>query len=285
METLILERPVLERLRLEDLRAYRLEKAYKAGFIEPGWTYEDYLRNAVRNYRWECVPIWGIKGSFKSNRLMWSLYQIYQDWSLVHEHIIMEPEEFVELLNTKGRIPAVGWDDIGAWLDSQLYFEDRQLYAQIKRNWKLTRTKMSVFLCTIPIKTDLPTFILDDMTSELFCSPRMMTTYDRWIWEKDERNPRKVVKRAICIHENKPFNIHEVPTEEFKKYWKRRLRLANIGRDRLVKALRKAFRDAPVQLEDEPVKPIEGFTPEEAKIIRRYLSQIGRRGGSIPRRR
>ena len=44
MEALVLsEKPILERLRLEDLRAYRLEKAYKAGFIEPGWTYEDYV--------------------------------------------------------------------------------------------------------------------------------------------------------------------------------------------------------------------------------------------------
>jgi len=103
-------------------------KARKKGFYFPGWMIEDYLRFAPNRYKWECFPIWGIKGSYKSNRLMKWLYTIYGDWKLVHKYLIIQPLEFTELLKEKGRIPMIGWDDIGGWFDSQMYFENRTIH-------------------------------------------------------------------------------------------------------------------------------------------------------------
>jgi hypothetical protein len=113
--------------------------AWKAGFYEPGWKIIDYLRFAIDNYGWENFPIWGIKGSKKSNRLMRLLYDIYGDWDLVHKYMVMQPLEFTTLLKEslnnpekQTRIPLIGWDDMSAWFDSQLYFENRSLYTKTK---------------------------------------------------------------------------------------------------------------------------------------------------------
>jgi len=250
MQKIKVVRPTAEEIEKLELSP-RLETYYKAGFWKPGWELTDYLRFAALNMRWECIPIWGIKGSFKSNRLLALLYSIYQDWEKVHEHIVMTPEEFASLLKTEGRIPAIGWDDIGAWLDAQLYFENRSLYTRIKRAWKLMRTKLSVFLCTSPLKTDLPTFILEDMTSEVFCSPEMTLTYDRWTWQKDLKEPRKVVKRPVNICLFKPFDVYEVPTREFKRYWDRRLALSDIGREQMINIMEEAFAEPEEETDEE----------------------------------
>jgi len=241
-----------------------MQKAKKKGFYEPGWSLEDYVRNAPIMYRWECFPIWGIKGSYKSNRLMWLLFLVYGNWKLVHKYMVMQPLEFTELLKEKGRIPMIGWDDIAAWFDSQLYFENRSLYTRIKRCWTLMRTSLNVFAATIPRKDELPGFILRDINAEMFCSPAMTYDYDRWTWRKHYKDPQKVVKKPISICENKTFNIYDVPTEEFEIYWERRMVLANIAKSDMVSILEEAFEDPP-----EP-------TPEELSEEARILSLAGK---------
>lgn len=228
-----------------------MRKAKKKGFYEPGWSLEDYVRNAPIGYKWENFPIWGIKGSYKSNRLMWLLYVVYGDWKLVHKYMVMQPLEFTDLLKEPGRIPMIGWDDIGAWFDSQLYFENRGLYTKIKRSWTLMRTALNVFASTIPRKDDLPGFILKDINAEMFCSPAMTYDYDRWTWRKHYNDPGKVVKKPISICEDKTFNIYDVPTEEFEIYWKRRMTLASIAKSDLVSVLEEAFGDTPEPTQEE----------------------------------
>jgi hypothetical protein len=235
--------------------------AWKAGFYEPGWGIEDYLRFSIDNYGWENFPIWGIKGSKKSNRLMHLLYSIYGDWKLVHKYLVMQPLEFTALLKEamnnpekQTRIPMIGWDDIGAWFDSQLYFENRSLYTNIKRCWTLMRTKLNVFASTIPLKTELPGFVLRDINAECFCSPKMTLTYDRWTWRKNYFDPMKVVKRPINVLNFEPFNYLDVPTPEFKIYWSRRMKLADTATSDLVSVLEEAFSDAPNDEEIEKAK-------------------------------
>ena len=235
-------------LTMDDLPA-RLQQYRNAGFFEPGWDVEDYMRFACENYGWENFPIWGIKGSKKSNRLMWYLYSVYQDWDLVHKYMVMQPLELTRLLKDKGRIPMIGWDDIAAWFDSQLYFENRTLYTKVKRCWTLMRTKLNVFACTLPRKDELARFILNDITGELFCSPKLFYTYDRWTWEKNLKDPTRVRKVPVAICRNKPFNMLDVPTSEFKIYWKRRMGLADIAANELVAVLEEAFDDTPENLE------------------------------------
>lgn len=239
--------PETSKITLEEVASYKLQEEYELGFFEPGWDLEEYIQAAVDKMGWECIPIWGIKGSKKSNRLMSILYKVYGDWEEVHRHIVITPMDFLNLINDESadRIPAIGWDDITAYLDAQLYFEDRDLYIQIKRSWALTRTKMSVFLYTLPVKTDVCGFIQRDITSEIFCSPRQTINYDRWAWKMDPSDPLKVTKRAINVHNKRGFDMYEVPTEEFQRYWKRRLELAKIGREVMTKAFNKAFQEAP----------------------------------------
>lgn len=225
-------------------------EAKKRGFYQPGWTIEDYLRSAPTKYRWECFPIWGIKGSYKSNRLMKWLYTIYGDWELVHKYMIMQPLEFTNLIKEEGRIPMIGWDDIGGWFDSQMYFENRGLYTQINRCWKLMRTKLNIFVATIPRKDELPGFILRDINAEVFCSPAMTYDYDRWTWRKSFKDPEKVVKKPINISLFEPFDIKEVPTREFMKYWKRRVELADTATSDMVSILEEAFSDVPEALDE-----------------------------------
>ena len=269
---------------LEQLGSYKLKSAYQAGFFKPGWSIEDYLRYTIDEYKWSCIPIWGIKGSYKSNRLMKWLFDIYQNWELVHNYMVMGPVDFVRLLNEKGRIPAMGADDIAAWLDAQLYNDNRALYIQIKRNWKLTRTMLNVFFYTSPLKTDAPGFILDDITEEVMCSPLMKYSYDRWTWQKDYKDPKKIIKRPICISQYKSFNIKEVPFEEFKKYWKRRMTLSKKGKRALIKAITKAFDDAPISqteaIEQEYKEnyATEGLDDHQLKGLHVYHSRIGKRG-------
>ena len=229
-------------------------KAKQKGFFKPGWMIEDYLRNAPLRYLWECFPIWGIKGSYKSNRLMKWLYTIYGDWKLVHKYLVILPLEFTELLKEKGRIPMIGWDDIGGWFDSQMYFENRGLYTQMNRCWKLMRTKLNVFAATIPRKDELPGFILRDINSEVFCSPAMTYDYDRWTWRKSYKDPEKVIKKPISVIEDEPFDIMEVPTREFEIYWKRRVDLADTATHDMVSILEEAFGDVPEEELDEQAK-------------------------------
>ena len=245
-----------------------MHTAWKAGFYEPGWELEDYLRFAIDNYGWENYPIWGIKGSKKSNRLLWHLYSIYGDWEKVHKYLVMQPLEFTTLLKEsvknpeeQMRIPMVGWDDIGAWFDSQLYFENRGLYTKIKRSWTLMRTKLNVFASTIPLKSDLPAFILRDINAECFCSPKMTITYDRWTWRKNYFDPMKVVKRPVNVCLFKPFDYLSVPTDQFRVYHRRRMELANIHTNDLVSILEEAFDDAP--------------TPEMIDAAKKAASEAG----------
>jgi len=239
-----------ERPAVKDLTLF-MQKAQAKGFYEPGWDVEDYVRNAPIMYRWECFPIWGIKGSYKSNRLMWLLYTVYGDWKLVHKYMVMQPLEFTELLKEPGRIPMIGWDDIAAWFDSQLYFENRSLYTKIKRSWTLMRTKLNVFAATLPRKDELPGFILRDINAEIFCSPAMTYDYDRWTWRKHYKDPEKVVKKPISICENQKFDIYDVPTREFETYWKRRMKLADTATNELIAILEDAFDDTPEEITDE----------------------------------
>jgi len=236
------------------------------GVLHLGYSLIDYLRHAIDNYGWECIPIGGVKGEAKSNLLLQTGYAIFGDWDAVHTYTVMQPEDFLNILDERGRHPWVGWDDITAHLPRSLYFTDRELWAELQKNWALYRTKMNCFVCSAPRKNRIATFILEDITGDIICFNRVGLDikshfdFQRWMWQRDLKDPKSMNARPIQV-ENIPFpltpdawkidkelqaqklkvdgrtysggdfyekiSLQGVPRREFKKYWKRRIELAD----------------------------------------------------------
>ena len=236
----------------------------KYGVVHLGFSHLDYLRYAIENVGWECTAITGIKGTAKSCLLLQSGYAIYQDWDIVLEYMPIKPIEFGEIINQKGRIPWIGWDDIATHLPRTLYFTDRETWDELSKNWETYRTKMSNFECTATRKSKIVGFILEDLTADIKCFKREKDIkshyeYWRWLWLDDPHDPTKENAFRINIEEipfpltpealnydpefkqefiiggipkhGKEFynevGLNGVPRNIFKRYWKRRTELAD----------------------------------------------------------
>jgi len=231
-------------------------RAVDRGFIVEGWNLIDYLRDAVENEGWESICIWGPKGAMKSNLMLQLGYLIYQDWDVVLDHVVFKPEDFIRITEERGRIPWMGWDDIGVWLSSSLYFTNRKMWSAMKENWDAFRVKLSTFICTAPRKDKVASFIVDDLSGEVLVGKRvgkeLINKYDcqRWIWETDFKKPDKckfdmvrvderffpgTPETALKYEADDRFN-HElpgVPAWVFRRYYEERRRLAEEARERL----------------------------------------------------
>jgi len=277
-------------------------EAQKQGVVYPGYCGVDYMRHAIDIFGWECTTIDGVKGSAKSCQMQQRGYAIYQDWDTVEQYTVMEPEDFMNIMDERGRIPWIGWDDITVHLPRSLYFTDRELWAELSKNWAAYRTKLNCFDCTTPRKDRVASFILEDLTGDITCFNRykdMVSHYDfqRWMWQRDFKDPKKKHPTPIQIEPATAFPLTpgaikispelkqgtivvggvEIPKLEFytleksgligmprprfRKYWKRRLELANQAAKRL-KAIFKKRQPKPV----EPPPP-ESETSEAARAL------------------
>ena len=240
----------------------KVVRSYQLGYVEPEWLIEDYLRYAIDNYGWECIIIWGPKGGGKSNLMLQLGYMIYKNWNTVLEHIIFKPDDFIRIVDESAkaeRIPFLGWDDIGVYLPSSLYSTDRDLWTAFKENWDAFRTKLNVFVCTTPIKDHVASFILHDVTGEIAVARRQgevsRYSFQRWVWDTNLKNPLKNKFELVnveggdtpCYFPLTPEmsiklgdkRFPGVPENVFKKYWEKRMELAEEARGKLVVLLRK----------------------------------------------
>lgn len=269
------EEPVKIRLSTAVKRIFAT--AQKLGVIFQGYTAIDYLRHAINIHGWECTTIDGVKGQAKSNLLLQRGYAIYENWDTVFENLVFEPIQFLDLISSSGRIPWIGWDDLTVHLPSTLYFTDRDMWAELSSNWAAYRTKLSCFDCTAPRKDRVVGFILDDMTGDITCFNRykdVVSHYDfqRWIWQRNLKDPKKKTARPVLVEEvafpltpgalkitpelmrgkilsggtqvprTDFFTLEKsgligIPRPIFKRYWKRRLELA----DKAAKRSRELF--------------------------------------------
>lgn len=251
--------------------------AEKYGVVFKGYSGVDYLRKAIDSMGWECTIIAGGKGSAKSNLLLQRGYAIYKDWDQVLDYTAVELGDFARILDfQEGRIPWMGYDDIAVHLPKNLYFTDRDLWAELQQNWEALRTSLNCFDCTVTRKNKIIDFILGDMTGDIICYDRekdIKSHYDyrRWMWLRHKNDPRKMFCKSIMV-EDIPFplvpdmwkidkelqkkhivggEVYEgerfyeqhgltgVPREVFAKYWDRRLALAHTAQQRFKALLTK----------------------------------------------
>lgn len=280
------------------------QAAIKLGVIKPGKTLLGYLRDAIENYGWECIPIGGKKGDAKSNLLLQAAYSIYDDWDAVHEHIVMDPLKFLNLLDDSfhQRIPFVGFDDITVHLPRSLYFTDRNLWAELQKNWASYRTKMNCFMCTSPRKDRVASFVLEDITGDIIVYNRIKDikshyNLNRWMWQRDFKDPKSMratplqvedlafplIPGAINIDKELQGNIvvggrkykgvdfypqvglTGVPRKQFKRYWERRLSLAD-----------KAVKDAIIVVQRNKDKN-EPKTPPPKNVVSQAASNLAKK--------
>jgi len=253
--------------------------AEEQGVVYPSYSGIDYLRTAINETGWESTAIGGTKGSAKSCLLMQRGYAVYQDWDTVHQFTVMEPNDFLNLMNTRGRIPWIGWDDISVHLPASLYFTDRDLWSELSKNWDAYRVRISCFDCTAPRKNRIASFILEDLTGDIICYNRYKDLvshldYQRLLWQRDLKDPKRMNVKFIQVEKvafpltpdglkispeltkgtliaggahvpKKDFYTFEksglvgTPRPEFKRYWKRRLALS----DKAGENLRRLFQD------------------------------------------
>jgi hypothetical protein len=280
------------------------QAAIKLGVIRLGETLFQYLRYAIENYGWECIPIGGKKGDGKSNLLLQCGYSIYNDWDAVHQNIVTEPEEFLNLLDDSfhKRIPWIGWDDITVHLPRSLYFTDRALWAELQKNWAAYRTKMNCFMCTAPRKDRIASFVLEDITGDIICFNRIKDikshyNFNRWMWQRDFKDPKNMratplqvediafplipgavnidkelrgkIKVGGQVYDGIDFyeavGLTGVPRAEFKQYWERRLKLADIA----VKNAKKAIQKNKEKNQDEPPPPMSEVSQAASNLAKK----------------
>jgi len=254
-------------------RKYRpkiLKIGEKFGFIKPGYTFEDYLREAVESGGYETVAIWGIQGSCKSNRMMMYAYWIYQNWNTVVDCFVFKPGEFVKRLQDlppSTTIPCLNWDDIGVHYPASKFKTDIKEYEAIDSTWASIRTKCNVIITSNPVIDRLAKNIRDNVTIEVFIGRNQVEVVNRCF-----RLPGLGTLQSnffkVQIEKDHKFNMYDVPTNEFRKYWKKRLRLAD-------EALAKLARVSGTSTEG--YKPVL-TAAKDAKISPNTLQQMISRG-------
>jgi len=205
------------------------------GLINEGWTLEDYMVDAVKRGGYETVNLWGVQGAGKSCRMLQIGYWIYKDWDTVLKNIVFKPNEFVKRLRevpSGERIPCLLWDDIGVHYTSTTFRTNVQQYEAIDATWAAIRTKCNVIVLTIPLIDRLAKNIKDNITFEVFIGKNQMEYVQRLVRLPGIGTVESNLFK-ITIEEPAVFDLHAVPEDVFKQYWKMRLQLTEEALDRL----------------------------------------------------
>ena len=111
-------------------------------------------------------------------------------------------------------------------------------------------------------------FVLDDMTSEIQLSPRGVFDYDRWAWQKNYKDPRRVDMFPIMIHKERQFSrdwveypyvlnpdtlkiepdkrgFQPFPQDHWRKYWEDRKEYTAISQSSVKEAFKELTKDPP----------------------------------------
>jgi len=197
------------------------------GLIKQGYTLEDYLVQAVKTGGYETVDIWGPQGVGKSERMLQMLYWIYGDWDAVIDSLVFKPASLVTILEEipdDERMPALGWDDIGVHYPSSTFKTDIKQYQAIDSTWAAIRTKCNVVVTTIPLIDRLAKNIKDNVTFEVFIGRNQMEIVYRVFHLPGQRSIESNFFK-IVVEQPRRFDLFNMPLDDWKRYWKKRLEL------------------------------------------------------------
>lgn len=204
-----------------------VQTAVKFGLIKPGWTLEDYIRDAAESQGYATVQVWGEQGSGKSNRILQQGYWVYKDWDLVLKNIIFKPSSFVQRLKSipmGRRVPWLGWDDVGVHFTSNAFRTNIQEYESVDGAWASIRVKCSVISLTIPNISRLARNIKDNVSHEVYLGRNQMELVERIVRLPSFTSLESELFKVL-IEGPQPFKLFDVPTDVFKEYWEMRLEL------------------------------------------------------------
>lgn len=207
--------------------------AIRFGLIIPGWTLEDYIRDAAKEGKYVTTAVWGEQGAGKSNRLLQHGFWVYQDWDKVLKNLVFKPMELKTKLRSipKGRrFPWIGWDDVGVHYTNMSFRTKIDEYVAIDAVWTSLRVKCSVVTLTIPNITRLAKNLKDNVSHEVFLGPNQMEQVQR-IVRLQNFNKLEAECFKVLIEGPYKFKLFDVPLDVFNEYNERRLELTEEALD------------------------------------------------------
>jgi len=208
-------------------RSQIVRTAIRFGLIIPGWTLEDYIREAAEFGKYATVSIWGEQGAGKSNRLLQQGFWVYQDWDKVLKNLVFKPLELKAKLKSipKGRrFPWIGWDDVGVHYTNMAFKTNIDEYVAIDAVWTSLRVKCSVVTLTIPNISRLAKNLKDNISHEVYLGRNQMEQVQR-IVRLQSFNKMESEVFKVLIEGPRLFELFNVPTDVFNEYNERRLDL------------------------------------------------------------
>ncbi len=248
-----------------------VQTAISFGLVIPGWTLEDYIRDAAKEGKYATISVWGEQGAGKSNRLLQHGYWVYQDWDKVLGNLVFKPLELKAKLKSipmGTRFPWIGWDDVGVHYTNMSFKTKIDEYEAIDAVWTSLRVKCSVVTLTIPNITRLAKNLKDNVSHEVFLGRNQMEQVQRIVrLQSFNRMEAEVFK--VLIEGPRPFTLYDVPLDVFNEYNERRLELTEEALDLMDDATGPESTEGYVRIWD---------VAKDLRVSANSLQQMGSRG-------
>ena len=221
-----------------------IEAAIQYGHIKPKYSLYHYIRDAIQDpdnpnkTGYETIVLWGVQGSGKSNILLQIGMWVYggKDTSLeeafdkANRNLVFKPLNFVAKLLSIGkwnRIPWLGWDDVGVHYSYMTFRTNVKIYEAVGKVFDAIRTKANVTGITLPVIDELPQNLKKNITFEIYVGKNQYVQIRR-VFRLTTTKPAKWSNLyRIPIEPPHKIDLYKIPEYLFKKYWRRRVELAN----------------------------------------------------------
>lgn len=183
-------------------------------------TYMDQLiRDAIRNDSWEFWQIWGRKGHGKTTLLLLLLYNYFQDWDKVFEHLKFVLTGLVDVAEgvlEKGdvfyRIPLLGLDDIG--VHGSKYRYKNPVFVEFIEMFDAIREIIGVLITTAPLTNKALKPLRQDLTATIFLPRRGWYQFQRHVWQDNFYGLKPRFKKRHKVEGEFPT----IPLDQYRKY-------------------------------------------------------------------